>query len=403
MPTALLDCLMADGRRVDLRIDGGRVAEVLAAGSLTDGLDVGGRLVLESLAEPHAHLDKALTADLVPNPAGDLLGAIDAWRSRYHERSVDEIAGRARTAAERLLAHGTTTVRTHVDCGEVLGTRAVEALVRVREDMGDRLDLELVALVACPLTGPEGSANRAALDAAIAAGADVVGGCPHLDPDPGGLIEVVLDAATDAGLPVDLHVDETLDPSMLSLRALAAAVRDRGFPHPVAASHCVSLGVQAPAVQAAVAAEVAAAGIAIVTLPQTNLFLQARQQAEAPPRGLTAIAALVEAGVTVAAGADNLQDPFCTVGRGDPLETAALCVMAGHRTAEQAYEHVSADVRAAMGRPRAGPERGAAADLLVVPAASVREAVASAPPSRLVLRAGRIVSETVVRTTGPPA
>ncbi len=403
MAAALVDCLLADGSRADLRLADGLVAEVLPAGSLDDGLDVGGRLVLEAPAEPHAHLDKALTADLVPNSAGDLQGAIEAWRGRYHERTVDEIAGRARAAAERLLAHGTTTVRTHVDCGEGIGTTAVEALVRVGEKMADRLDLELVGLVACPLTGPDGAGNRAALAAALSTGVEVVGGCPHLDPDPSGLIDIVLSAATEAGLPVDLHVDETLDPSMRSLRTLAAAVRDRGFPHMVTASHCVSLGMQPADLQAEMAEEVAAAGIAVVTLPQTNLFLQARQRVEAPPRGLTAISALVDAGVVVAAGADNMQDPFCTVGRGDPLETAALCVMAGHRTAEEAYRHVSADVRSAMGRPPAGPEPGAVADLLILPAGSVREAVASAPPARLVLRAGRIVSETVVTTTGPRA
>ena len=65
-------------------------------------------------------------------------------------------------------------------------------------------------------------------------------------------------------------------------------------------------------------------------LPQTNLFLQGRDHPVAMPRGLTAIAALREAGALVAAGADNVQDPFNLVGRSDPLETAALLVMAGH-------------------------------------------------------------------------
>ncbi len=84
-----------------------------------------------------------------------------------------------------------------------------------------------------------------------------------------------------------------------------------------------------------------------MTLPQTNLYLQARDVPVAPPRGLTAIRPLLDAGATVAAGADNLQDPFNLVGRADPMETAALMVMAGHLLPAEAYEAVSASSRAA--------------------------------------------------------
>ena len=54
--------------------------------------------------------------------------------------------------------------------------------------------------------------------------------------------------------------------------------------------------------QCEVAAAVAAAGIAVVALPATNLYLQGRDHQAAMPRGLTAIRALLDAGVTVAAG-----------------------------------------------------------------------------------------------------
>src|SRR4030095_12834339 len=111
------------------------------------------------------------------------------------------------------------------------------------------------------------------------------------------------------------------------------------------ASHCVSLGVQDETPQAVVPAELAAADVAVVTLPQTNLFLQARGTTTAPPRGLTALRPLLDAGVTVAGGADNMQDPFNIVGRGDPLETAALLVMAGHLTPAEAYHAVAAGTR----------------------------------------------------------
>lgn len=110
--------------------------------------------------------------------------------------------------------------------------------------------------------------------------------------------------------------------------------------------------------------------------------------AVAPPRGLTATAALDIAGVNVCAGADNLQDPFCTVGRADALETATLMVMAGHDTPEAAYERVSTKARAAIGMPANG-------DILAIRAATLREAVASAAADRIVIRDGAVVSGTL--------
>lgn len=402
MPT-LRNARAADGRLLDLDVgaDGTVTASAPASGAVVlDGeIDLGGRLAVAAPAEPHAHLDKAYTADLVPNPAGDLLGAIEAWRSRYHERTPDEIAARARRAATTALAHGATALRTHVDVGPEIGLRAVDAVVGVRDELRDRLDLQVVALVSPPLTGTEGAPNRRALAAAVEAGAGVVGGCPHLDPDPDGAITEALAVATDAGLPVDLHVDETLDADVRGLAALSRAVLDGGFERGVTASHCVSLGMQSEAEQRQTAALVAEAHVAVVTLPQTNLFLQARGATTAAPRGLTALEPLLAAGALVAGGGDNVQDPFNTVGRNDPLETAALLVMAGHLDPDSAYATVSAAVRAVMGLPSAGVDVGQRADLLVADVGSVRELVAAAPPARTVIRGGVVVADTqIVRT-----
>ena len=166
------------------------------------------------------------------------------------------------------------------------------------------------------------------------------------------------------------------------------------FPYGAAASHCVSLGMHDDVVQAEVNATVAAAGVAVITLPQTNLFLQGRGRRTGQPRGLTAIVVLMHAGAVVAAGADNLQDPFNTMGRADALETAALLVMAAHLSPEEAYAAVSTSARVALGLPAVEVAAGFPAELLALPAAGVRDAVASAPAERLVVHRGRVVVRT---------
>jgi cytosine deaminase len=386
---------LADGSTVDVRVVGPVIAAVaprLDPDPAEEIVDLDAFVLVPAPAEPHAHLDKALTADRVVNPAGDLLGAIVAWRAFRTSLSVDDIAGRAETAARMLATNGATAIRTHVDVAADIGTAGIEALVKVREAVAEVVDLQIVALVSAPTTGTAGAGNRSALIDAVAAGADVVGGCPHLEPDPLAAMVQFLTIAGEAGRPVDLHMDETLDAKVLHLRELAALVVDGDFGLPVTASHCCSLGMQPPGVQAEVSDEVAAAGISVVTLPQTNLYLQARGVATAPPRGLTAVRALLDAGANVAAGADNVQDPFNLVGRGDPLETAALMVMAGHLSPMEAYAAVSSASRAALGLPPVTIAPGDPAELLAIRAGGLREAIAVGPQGRIVVHEGRVVA-----------
>lgn len=401
---------LADGRAIDLRISDGKVESVVPAdpdrssdGDADEGdlVDLGGWLLLPAMTEPHAHLDKALTSEAVPNPTGDLRGAIDAWNAA-DARGVfthDNMVARIRAALDKLLLNGVTAVRSHINCGSGAGIWHLIAAQEACAPYRDRMHIEFVALTHSPMCGPEGEHNRSSLRAAIDQGVDLVGGCPHLESDGPGSIAQALAAASDAGLPVDMHVDETLDPTMLTLRDLARAVTDRGMDGRVTASHCVSLGMQTPDVQSSVAQEVAAAGIAIVPLPQTNLFLQGREFPSATPRGLTAIHALRAEGVVIAAGADNVQDPFNLVGRSDPLETAALLVMAGHVLPDDAYDMVSNNGRRVMGLDPVRFEPGDPADFVAIDAASIREAIADAPADRKVFRAGRLVAATSTSRT----
>jgi cytosine deaminase len=347
----------------------------LSAQALADD----GYLVLPAFAEPHAHLDKAFLAERVDNPTGDLLGAIGAMELARDSITLADTIERAERAARLLAANGCTAIRTHADLTPSGGLRSVEALIEVRRRLCALVEIQVVALTAWPSIGPEGAQQRALLREAIAMGIDVVGGCPHLESDPVAANDGFLSIAAEAGLPVDLHTDETLNPAMCALEDLAERVLATGFAHGVTASHCVSLSLQPLPQQCQIAEKVAAAGIHVIALPHTNLFLQGREHRVGMPRAVTAVRVLRDAGVNVAAGADNLQDPFNPVGRGDPLETAALMIMTTHALPGDALEMVSGAARRAMGL-------GPATDYVAIRAATVREAIAFGPAERVVLR-----------------
>lgn len=373
--------------------DSGVVARVAPAGllpSVPDELDLTGYLLMTAGAEPHAHLDKALTWDRVGAPAGDLLAAVEAWRAYTLRVTEEDVFRRAAKTVDDLCANGVTAVRSHVDLLTAGGDplRGLRALLRLRKQLRGRVRLQIAVL---HVDAPE-----ELLHEALDLGADLLGDCPHLSSDPAASLARTLRIAAEHHVGVDLHADETLDPDAGDLRLLARSVRERGLAAGVTASHCVSLGMVEPDEAMRTAKEVAAAGIGVVVLPLTNLYLQGRGHPSGTPRGLTAVRALLDAGVQVAAGGDNIRDPFNPVGRADPLETASLLVTAGHLTPDEALHAVTAGARAVLGLPAAGPYEGAVADLLAVRADSVSELLGASCPNRLVFAGGRLVSRTSV-------
>lgn len=399
--TVLRSSTLADGRTADVEIRDGAIVAVHAVGadrSDGGGEDLSGYLLLPSLIEPHTHLDKAFTMDMVASPRANLASAVAAWLDFRRTLSVDDVLEKARPAAMQFLAYGCTAIRSHVDVGEGIELRALEALSVLRQELSGAVHLELVALPTVPLTGRAGADNRAILRSALEAGADLVGGGPHRDPDPRGYLHTCLDLALEHSLPVDFHMDETLDETSLWVQELCSMVSG-GFPHRVTASHCVSLGIQPPAIQLEVARSLAMAGISVVTCPITNLYLHGRESLTSPPRALTALGALTSAGVTVAAGGDNVQDLFNPLGRCDPFVTAGFLVAAGYFSPSAAYEAVSKHARIVMGLDRVEVAPGCRADLVAIAGSSLSQAVARATEDRWVWSAGDLVGRTTITQT----
>lgn len=408
----LRGAVLTDGSRADVWLSDGVILDVRASGlgyQVGDGhatgggseIDLTGYLLLPAPAEPHAHLDKALLATRVRNETEDLNGAIEAIQLAYASMDDDDIARRGLEAVKQAVLRGFTAVRTHVDCGAGIGSRSVQVLAALKEQVRSTVDLQIVAL-AGRLTDDEGAENRSLLAESLEYGADLVGGCPSLEPDPERALIEFLAIADDHRTGLDLHVDETIQASTLVLSRLAEQVLERGFDRPVTASHCVSLGMQDPQTIRETARRVAEAGIGIVTLPQTNLYLQSRDVPTAKPRGLTAIAALREAGAIVAGGSDNWRDPFNPMGRIDAMETASLLVSAGHLFVSTAYDSVSRDARTVMGLPPVSIAAGSAAELMAVKGESLSDAVARASEQRMVFKNGRLIAHTTIETPVAP-
>ncbi|HZZ50667.1 MAG TPA: amidohydrolase family protein [Pseudonocardia sp.] len=395
--SVLRDVRTLDGTPVDVHIGpSGSVTELRSAARRDAPADaselvLSDWLVLPAAAEPHAHLDKALTWSATGARYGDLHQAIRAWNGYAATMTEQDVADRARRAVRAYLAAGFTAMRSHVNvvAGADDPLCGVRALVALRDELRQVFDLQVCLL-------PDHHVQTSLIEQAMDLGVDLLGGSPHRAPNP--VIETnrLLSIAQHREVPIDLHTDEDFNPAMRSIVELARQVRTRGLRRRVTASHCVSLGTLADPELAEVLEHVRAAGMFLVALPITNLYLQARRAPAPVPRGLAPVRQLLAAGIPVAAGGDNLRDPFNPMGRADPFETTSLLITAAHLTAEQALDAVTATPRAVLGLPPAGIQPGRVADLMVVQAEDLTAALAGAVGSRVVLRRGRLVASTSV-------
>jgi cytosine deaminase len=352
-PLLLGGARLLDGSVVDVTIKDGLVVDAASHDAATweigaDVEDLDGYLLLPAPAEPHTHLDKALTGERVTPTYDGLTGAARTWQQQAVTVSRGDVLRRGRDTLRELLWSGATAVRTHVNrsCGED-PLLALRALVELRETVADVMSLQVVYL------SSKGS-SPGELRSAVSAGADLLGGAPHTAADPAAAQAAVLVAAGQTGVDVDLHTDEELDPAARALAALVRQVLSSGFVGRVTASHCVSLGTQTPTERADTIAGMSSAGIGVVALPSTNLYLQGRAlPGSSSPRGIAPLRELLDAEILVA-------------GR-------------------------------IMGLPPAGPAAGLRADLLAIRATSLTDAIARAPQDRLVISAGRVVARSSVR------
>jgi len=395
-----LSCLMGatlpDGAVVDIDIvpDADGWATVAAIRSAADPpgeidaytVDLRGYVLLTAPAEPHAHLDKALSWDVLAPPFGDLGAAIGSWRHGSRELTGESFERRAISAATALLRNGATAIRSHADILEGPDPlRGIRALDAARARLRGLLDLEIVVLV--PNQAPDALVHEA-----LDAGADLVGGAPHVAPDPIAETSRLVRIAQERGVGIDLHVDEFLHGDHHTLGAFAERVAHWPAGRVRTAGHCCRLGTMPKDELAELLAQVARSGIGVVALPLTNLYLQGWDAPVATPRGLTAVGALLDAGVPVAAGGDNVRDPFNPIGRSDPLEIAAMLIAAAHLPPEIAVRLVTDDARAVLGLPEAGAKAGARAEFLAVRGRTLLDVVANAPADRIVVHNGAIVS-----------
>jgi cytosine deaminase len=381
----------------DIGIASGRI--VAPSGDAREVIDLEGSLVTPALVEPHIHLDAVLTAgEPRPNVTGSLFEGIAIWSERVKRLTVEDVKERVRRVLRWQLANGVLHVRSHVDvCDPEL--RALRALVELRQEVGDQMDIQLVAFPQqgiCSFDGGEDLMRQA-----VKLGADVVGGIPHyeLTREYGERsIRFAMELAAEHGRMVDMHCDETDDEQSRFLEVMAAETIRLGLSGRVTASHTTAMHSYNNAYAYRLINNLKRAGLHMVTNPLDNSVLQGRFDSYPIRRGHTRIKELLAAGVNVCIGHDSVLDPWYALGYADPLQSAFVAVhyaqMSGQAELETLFDMITTRPAQALGIANYGLNEGSPADLVVFAAPSEMDALRLIAPRRLVLRGGKVVART---------
>jgi cytosine/adenosine deaminase-related metal-dependent hydrolase len=381
----LRDCRLPGGAAADILVVDGRIAAIgpgLAAPPGTPEEAGGGLLALPAFVEGHAHLDKTLWGmGWWRNEVGPrLIDRIETERAQRRALGLDPARQGERLARE-FLRRGTTRIRTHADVDTEIGTAHCDALVALRERLRGTVDIQVVAFPQSGLLLRPGTLEL--MERALRDGADMVGGIDPsgIDRDPKGHLDAVFGLAERFGKPLDIHLHESGELGAFALELILERTRALSMGGRVVVSHAFCLAEAARA--EALYAEMAEAGVAIATT--------------APPsRPVPSVRKARAAGVAIFAGNDGIRDTWTPYNMPDMLQRAMILGLRNDFRRDDevlmAFSTVTDWAAAACGFEACALAPGERADLVLLDAETVQEAVVAQPPRRVVVSHGRVVA-----------
>lgn len=386
VPTALLAVpetfggrKIADCRVGTLVISGGRIMGLRATPEPSR------MMVLPRLTETHVHLDKCHTVERCDAVGGDLLAASAAQARDQLLWTPVDLNARMRRGLRELAAAGCGAVRTHIDWDTAKPTAPLAW--EVAQDLVADAKAEGVTLQVAALTSIDQMADPTAAEAVarrVAHDGGVLGSFLLDHPNRRDGLRTLFSLANEFGLALDFHVDEGLEPALDGIDLVIETAREMRHSGPVLCGHLCSLAVRSDDAVARVADGLAETGIAVATLPTTNLYLQSRGRGTPDHRGLTRVHELIARGVNVVVGTDNVRDAFCPVGTHDPRNTLGIAVLAAHLDPPfgDHFPMITTQAQKALGLTPQTIDTAQIEDLLVFDVPDTSSVLAAAPAPR---------------------
>lgn len=380
---------------LDIGIRGGRIAKIGKGlrEKADEEIDAAGRLVTESFVNGHLHLCKVYTLSMAGEEAlasyhgksmGQAMTAIELASIIKEKYNKDWIIENVRKALRLAVRFGNTHIRAFADTDTRAKLEGIKALLRAKEEFKGVVELQVVAFPQDGIVRDPGAEDY--VRQALELGADVVGGIPwieYTDEDAKRHIDLMFELAKSYDRDVSMLIDDAGDPGLRTLEMLAVKTLQEGWEGRVMAHHARAMALYPEPYFRKILALLKRAKIGVVSDPQTGP-LHAR------------VKDLYGEGIGIALGQDDIADAYYPFGRNNMLEVAFLAShllwMTTRADMEVLYDLITIRAAEAMGISEFVLIEGNRANLVVLDAESVWEAIWNHEPPLYLVKDGKKVT-----------
>lgn len=382
----------------DVQLDGDRIASIAPhdpqRAPQPEDVDGRGRILIPSFSDVHVHLDSTR----IGLPFREHTGGPGVWAMMSNDRANwrdAEIGLPERVAGtlERMIARGTTRVRSFAQVDVDCKLEKYEAVVAAKEKFADAAEVQIMVFPQAGILREPGTEKY--LEDALRAGADVMGGIDpcSLDRDPARHLDTVFALAEKYQVEIDIHLHEMGTMGVFSTDLIAERTRALGMQGKVNISHAFGLGGVDAATTRRLIETFAELDISWTTVaPSITDHLP--------------VADLTAAGVRIGLGEDGQRDYWSPYGNCDLLDrTWQMAFVNGFRR-DDLIGHalaiatiggasiMSHDVpRLDSVADRPGVSAGDRADLVLVDGETIASTVMDRGADRTVIHDGRVVAD----------
>ena len=394
---------LPDGKEgIDVACKNGLIASVEQniSGEAKETIDANGWLLAPPFVDPHFHMDATLSLGTPRlNKSGTLLEGISLWGELKSVQTIDDIIARSLKYCDLAVSMGIGAIRSHVDtCDDEL--KGVQALLEVKKQVKDYLELQLVAF-------PQDGLYRdpTALENTIRAldmGVDIVGGIPHFErtmSEGTQSIKTLCEIASERGLLVDMHCDETDDPMSRHIETLAYETQRLGLQGRVTGSHLTSMHSMDNYYVSKLIPLIVEAGVHAIPNPLINIMLQGRHDTYPKRRGQTRVRELRDSGILIGFGSDCVMDPWYSLGKADMLDVAFMGLHVGQLSSREdmawCFDAITSNSATIMHLEDYGISVGSKANFNLLQAKNTIEAIRLRAHRLAVVRSGKLIARNI--------
>lgn len=264
----------------------------------------------------HAHFDKAylMKPEIFNKCQISLQEKWKLYRSFKENYTRDDLLCRMSKCIDNMIKQNVKYIRTFVDADSVVGQKCIDAGLVLKDSYSSKVEIDLGIQ---PLEGLE---NKESYDNFVLAciKADFIGGLPDRDSSPNKHIDLLFDLAKSLNKPVDIHVGQNNLPAERETELVLDKIEEHSLEQKVSLVHCISLSCQDQAYIRSQAKRMKNFNVDVIVCPSAAISMKQNHSAYAPVHNSIApVSILLEEGVNVKLGIDNIEDLFMPLVDGD--------------------------------------------------------------------------------------